>query len=154
MTELEGLRTAAEYQFGSGAGAALFADPDDLEISRSGSGRVRQVHDSRGRVVTYGTDGRFRLGVAGGHRLGAALAPPACRVRVGEESVPHVRRGRNAFAKFVRRADARIRPRDEVLVVGPEGELLGVGRAELPGPSMADLDRGVAVEIRGGSGQA
>jgi len=41
-------------------------------------------------VVVHGTDSRFRLGIAGGHRLGAALAPLAGQVRVGEESVPHV----------------------------------------------------------------
>lgn len=147
--ELTVLRTIADYQFGTGAGNALFPPGDPPHITRSSGGRPRQLVSDGGRLVTLGQDGRFTLGYAGGHRLAQALAPPAYRVGVGDESVPFVADGSNAFAKFVRSADPTIRPGDEVLVV--EGnELIGVGRAELSATGMEDFDRGVAVSVREG----
>jgi uncharacterized protein with predicted RNA binding PUA domain len=172
--EAERLRTVAAYQFGAGAGAALFVG--DEVVHRTGSGRPQQVLTERGgeRVVSFGTDGRFTLGAGGGRRLRTALDPPACRVAVNEESVPFVTAGKNAFAKFVGGVAPDVRPGDEVLVVhgGPtvgqgvdlsgnddrarapggetDEELLAVGRAELPAAGMADFETGVAVKVREG----
>jgi uncharacterized protein with predicted RNA binding PUA domain len=73
-------------------------------------------------------------------------------VVVGEESVPFVREAKNAFAKFVTEADRDLRPGDEAAVTH-DGELLGVGRVELPAAGMADFDRGMAVKIRNGVGE-
>ncbi len=144
------LRTVADYQFGRGAGAALFPAEESLRIDRTSSGRPSQVHAEAGRVVTYAVDGRFTLGVEGGRRLLAALDPPAYRVVVGEESEPFVRDGKNAFAKFVRDADPRIRPGDEVVVVDETDALFAVGRAELSADAMADFGTGMAVKVRSG----
>jgi uncharacterized protein with predicted RNA binding PUA domain len=146
------LRTVADYQFGGGAGAALFPPDADREVTRSASDRVTQVHADDGRLVTRGTDGRFTLGLAGGRRLADALAPPHNRVVVGDETEPYVRDGKNAFAKFVQDVDSQVRPGDEVLVVHHEGRLLAVGRAELPAAGMADFDSGMAVTVREGAG--
>jgi len=146
------LRRVADYQFGSGAGRVLFPDGQELTVTRTSSGRPRQVRAEEGRLVTYGTDGRFRLGLAGGHRLQSGLSAPAYRVVVGSESEPYVREGRNVFAKFVRRADEAVRPRDEVLVEHADGALLAVGRAELSGAGMGDFETGMAVTVREGSG--
>jgi uncharacterized protein with predicted RNA binding PUA domain len=150
--ELPDLRTVADYQFGAGAGAALFPPGEEPRIQRSSGGRPRQVIVESGRVVSYGTDGRFTLGVAGGRRLHAAFDPPTGRVVVGDESVPFVRDGRNAMAKFVRAVDPGVRPGDEVLVVDPDDTLLGVGRAELAAEGMRDFETGVAVKVREGAG--
>jgi uncharacterized protein with predicted RNA binding PUA domain len=146
------LRRVADYQFGSGAGRVLFPDGQELTVTRTSSGRPRQVLAEEGRLVTYGTDGRFRLGLAGGHRLQSGLSAPAYRVVVGSESEPYVREGRNVFAKFVKRADEAVRPRDEVLVEHADGALLAVGRAELSGAGMGDFETGMAVTVREGSG--
>ena len=152
--DLAALRTFADYQFGAGAGAALFP-PDAApapEISRSSGGRPRQVHaPDEGRLVSFGTDGRFTLGLAGGRRLRAALDAPACRVVVGAESESFVRDGANAFAKFVRAVDPAVRPRDEVLVVDGDDRLFGVGRAAMAATAMTDFETGVAVETREGA---
>jgi uncharacterized protein with predicted RNA binding PUA domain len=145
--DIAGLRTVADYQFGAGAGRVLFPEETELSLTRTNSGRPRQIHVPDGRLATYGTDGRFRLGVAGGHRLHESH--DGYRVVVGEESVPYVREERNAFAKFVTAADSAIRPRDEVLVTH-DGELLAVGRAELAGAGMHDFETGVAVSVREG----
>jgi len=165
-TDASDLRTIADYQFGVGAGEALFPrsedarEADDLEadarpaedqsadrsVTRTSSGRPRQIHVSAGRVATYGTDGRFRLGLEGGRRLHGAT--DGYTVVVGDESDPYVRDGRNVFAKFVSRAETGIRPRDEVLVAHEDGDLLAVGRAELSGAGMLDFETGVAVSVR------
>jgi len=153
----ERLRVVADYQFGAGAGTALFgaagSEGADVEIRRATSGRPRQVVADEGRLVSFGVDGRFTLGVAGGRRLRAVLDAPAYRVVVGEESEPFVREGRNAFAKFVQEADPEIRPGDEVLVVGEDDDLFGVGRAELPAGAMLDFETGMAVKVRDGAGE-
>ena len=150
--DLSALRTVADYQFGAGAGAALFPPGEDLEVRYSTGGRPRQVHTESGRLVSYGIDGRFTLGLAGGRRLIAALDHPRARVVVGSESGPYVREGRNAFAKFVREVDPAVRADDEVAVLDPEDELLGVGRAELAAGAMRDFETGMAVKVREGAG--
>jgi uncharacterized protein with predicted RNA binding PUA domain len=148
--DLPGLRVAADYQFGAGAGVALFPPDETQRVRRSTGGRPRQVLVDTGRLVSHGTDGRFTLGAAGGERLRRALAPPACRVVVGDESEPYVRDGRNAMAKFVRCVDPDVRPGDEVLVVGRDDTLFAVGRAELAAAAARDFETGVAVAVREG----
>lgn len=150
-SDLADLRVVADYQFGAGAGDALFPAAADTELSRSRSGRPRQVYVDGERVVSYGTDGRFTLGVAGGRRLRATLDESAYTVTVGDESIPFVRDGKNAFAKFVTDVGPEVRSGDEVCVVGPDGELLGVGRAELSADAMLDFETGMAVRVREGA---
>ena len=152
-TTVAELRTVADYQFGAGAGAALFPPETeaDLTLHRSTGGRPRQVVAPAGRIVSYGTDGRFTLGVEGGRRLLDAFDPPTARVVVGAESEPFVRDGKNAFAKFVRDVDPDIRPGDEVAVVLGDDALLAVGRAELSADAMADFGAGAAVYVRAGN---
>jgi len=146
---LASLRSVADYQFGAGAGRALFPPGESLTVRTSASGRPRQVLAAEGeRVVSYGTDGLLTLGVAGGRRLVAAdLAP---RVVVGEESEPYVREGRNAFAKFVRAVAEDLRPGDEAVVVVDES-VVAVGRATLWPAAMRAFESGVAVEVRHGA---
>lgn len=165
-TGIPQLRTVADYQFGTGAGAALFPPGEALDIRRSTSGRPQQVLAQQGRIVSYGVDGRFTLGLEGGRRLAEALSAPRCRVSVGTESVPFVREGKNAFSKFVRRVDPDTRRGDEVLVCldddsGGDGDdettvepraLLAVGRAELAAGAMLDFETGMAVKVRDGVG--
>ena len=147
---LDELRTIADYQFGADAGAALFPPGEAIEIRRSSSGRPRQLVADGQRLVSYGVDGRFTLGIAAGRRLAAAFEAPHLRVVVGDDSEPFVREGKNAFAKFVSEVDTEIRPGDEVLVVHDRGDLLAVGRAELSADAMTDFESGMAVKVREG----
>jgi len=144
------LTRVADYQWGQGAGTALFGDGDP-EVTHTSSGRPRQVIGENGRLVTYATDGRFTLGVDGGKRLSAGLSDGRYQVVVGDESEPFVREGRNAFAKFVSEADRAIRPGDEVVLTHERGDVLAVGRAELSGEGMLDFETGVAVFVRDGA---
>ncbi|RQG91459.1 PUA domain containing protein [Natrarchaeobius halalkaliphilus] len=148
--DLSSLRTIADYQFGAGAGVTLFSPTESLTIKRTTSGRPQQVHCADGRIVSFGVDGRFTLGIEGGRRLSRALSHPAYRVVVDDESEPFVREEKNVFAKFVLESDPEIRPGDEVLVVHERGELLAVGRAELDGTAIEDFETGMAVAVREG----
>lgn len=150
IEDLDQIRTVASYQFGRGAGSALFPT-DDLVVRRTTSGRPQQVLANGSRIVSYGTDGRFTLGLEGGRRLLDALAQPRNCVVVGDESEPFVRDGKNVFAKFVTDVDPALRPDDEVAVVHEDGSLLAVGRAELAADAMVDFDTGMAVMVRDGA---
>ena len=149
--DLASLRTVADYQFGAGAGEALFPPQEELTVRRSTGGRPRQVVADEGRLVSYGVDGRFTLGIAGGKRLYEALEGDYAVV-VGDESEPFVREGRNVFAKFVSDVGDDVRPRDEVVVVHETGDVLAVGRAELSADGMREFETGMAVKVREGAG--
>ena len=149
--DLDQLRTIADYQFGAGAGDALFPSDESMTIKRTTSGRPQQVHAKNGRIVSFGVDGRFTLGLDGGRRLHAVLDTPAYRVVVDDESEPFVRDEKNVFAKFVRDVGPAIRPGDEVLVVHERGELIAVGTATLAADAIADFDTGMAVHVREGA---
>ena len=151
--DVRALRRIANYQFGRGAGEALFPAGESRTITRSRGGRPRQVHVDGERIVSFGTDGRFTLGVAGGRRLTTALESPAYRVIVDDESEPFVRDGKNVFAKFVRDVGSTIRQGDEVVVEHERGTVLGVGRAELSADGMRAFETGVAVKVREGVGE-
>lgn len=144
------LQRIADYQFGRGVGETLFPAGEEMTVTTTSSGRPRQVRAEEGRLASYGTDGRFTLGTAGGRRLQRVAAETPYRVVVGDESEPFVRDGRNVFAKFVSVADEGIRPRDEVVVEHEDGRLLAVGRAELSGDGMLDFETGMAVFVREG----
>jgi len=133
------LRAVADYQFGDGAGDLLFPD-DDFELQ--GRYPKLQALDGDGDqlaalVPQYGT---LSLSLAGA-RAWAAGDVPTKRVEI-DAFVP---RG-NVLAPGVVDADDSIRPGDEVVVEGPEA--FAVGRAAVHGAAMADMTRGVAVDVR------
>ena len=150
--DLRRLRAIADYQFGPGAGEALF--PDDVEVIRGRTGRIRHVRYKGLLLATLrASDGLFSLTIHGARRLEGFLGDRH-KVVVSEEAAPFVARGRSVFAKHVLRADPDIRPGDEVLVVGPDGRLLAVGKALLTGREMLFFRRGVAVKVRAGSAES
>jgi len=146
MEDLKKVRRVADYQFGKGAGEAIF--PDGAEFKRSRTGRVSQVLLDGDRLATLKTDGRLTLSDKGGDRLHSRFEAPRMRVEFGDESVPYLRDGRNGFAKFVERVDNGVRARDEVLVTGPDDSFVTTGRAELSAEEMRDFETGVAVLVR------
>ncbi|MEA1966363.1 MAG: pseudouridine synthase, partial [Euryarchaeota archaeon] len=65
-------RIIADYQFGRGAGDALF--PDDVTFRLSTTGRIRQVLHGKERITTLrASDNMFTLGKLGASRLHAFL---------------------------------------------------------------------------------
>ncbi|WP_123537726.1 archaeosine synthase subunit alpha [Halosimplex salinum] len=131
------VRAIADYQFGDGAGDALF---DDLTIRGSQPGL--QAHDGDGNqlavvVRPYGT---LAFTLAGARRWVESDAPTK-RVEI-DDFVPHG----SVLAPGIVDADESIRVGDEVVFEGPSA--FAVGRAEMTGPEMARSSRGIAAHIR------
>ncbi|PKL54833.1 MAG: pseudouridine synthase [Methanomicrobiales archaeon HGW-Methanomicrobiales-6] len=150
-SSLRRIRTIADFQFGAGAGVAIF--PDECTFQFSTTGRIRQVRLGKERLATVrAQDGRLTLGITAAARLCAHLPPPAYRVAVQEDVAPFVADGKNAMAKHVVAADEGIRAGDEVLVVTGDDMLLATGAALLSGREMLAFNYGVAVKVRQGRG--
>ena len=158
---LKRVRTIADYQFGKGAGRALF--PDDVHFTYSVTGRERQISLStrftsdsvENRLGTLrARDGLLTLSINGAERLRSIMPPMYHRVVVSEDAVPFVVDGKNVFSKFVLECYGGVRAGDEVLVVNDNDTLLGVGSASLCAKEIMDAKRGVAVNVRHGNKKA
>jgi len=142
------IRATADVQFGRGAADALFQGTVSYVVSKA-NGKIRNVRVDGEHVVSLrAEDGLFTLRSAGARRLHRAFDSPHLRVVVDADSVPFQREGKNVFAKFVREADPAIRPRDEVLVVSPEDDLVAVAQAFMNRREMLAFKRGVAAHVR------
>ncbi|MFB6075349.1 MAG: archaeosine synthase subunit alpha [Haloarculaceae archaeon] len=131
------LRAVADYQFGEGAGEALFAD-----LSVRGRHPQLRAHDGDGEqlaalVQEYGV---LALTLAGARRWVDSDVSTK-RVEI-EPFVPHG----SVLAPGVVDASDDVRVGDEVVVSGEAA--FGVGRAAMSGPEMAESTRGVAVQVR------
>ncbi len=131
------LRAIADYQFGRGAGDALF---EGVQV-RARYPKLK-AHDADGEqlaalVPNYGV---LSLTLAGARRWVESDAPTK-RVEI-DDFVPHG----SVLAPGVVDASEGIRVGDEVVVEGPSA--FAVGRAEMSGPEMAESTRGVATNVR------
>ena len=146
---LRRVRIIADYQFGPGAGDALFSDTVRFFLSRTR--RVSQVLDGDTRIATLrASDGLFTLSQLGARRLHALFPYPKLRVTINAEATPFVGAGKTAFAKHVVHVDPDLRAHDEVLLVDESDALIGTGRALLSPPEMHAFNKGVAVKVRQG----
>ena len=132
------VRAIADFQFGDGAGDAVFG-PD---ITTEGIYPKLRVRDGDGEhlatmVPQYGT---LSLTPAGG-RAWIDSDAPTKRVDI-DGFVP----SGSVLAPGVIDADESIRPGDEVVFEGPKA--FGVGRAACHGRAMIEGSRGVAVDVR------
>jgi len=144
---LKRARTIADYQFGRGAGAALFLD--DTTFSLSKTGRLRYLYSGGERIATVrASDNLLTLSMLGAMRLYAAFAPPRLRVVASDDAAPFVAKGGNLFAKHVLDVDLEIRAGEEVLVVDSSDLLLATGTAVLAPEEMLQIKRGLAVQTR------
>ncbi|MCL7415529.1 MAG: pseudouridine synthase [ANME-2 cluster archaeon] len=150
---LKRVRIIADFQFGRGAGKAIF--PDGSEFLMSRTKRVRQITFNSERIATVrARDGLLTLSMDGAARLHSFLKAPSSRVVVMSDAVPFVREGKTAFARHVIEADPLIRASDEVLVVDEDDTLHATGQAALSAGEMLEFERGAAVVVRSGAGKA
>lgn len=146
---LDRIRVIADYQFGRGAGEALF--PDGVRFMLSRTGRIRQIVDGDKRIATVrANDGFLILSAYGGQKLKAVLPFPQKRVIMNEDAAPFVAKGKTAFCKFVTDCDPEIRALEEVLLVDKDDNLLATGQALLAAPEIRAFKRGTAVNVRYG----
>lgn len=146
---LDRVHIIADYQFGKGAGAALF--PDSVRFIAGRTGRIRQVLEGDKRIATLrANDGFLILSTHGGEKLKAVLPFPKKRVVMNADAAPFVAKGKTAFCKFVMDCDPEIRALEEVLLVDAEDNLLATGQARLCAAEMKVFKKGTAVSVRYG----
>jgi len=147
---LRRIRSIADYQFGKGVGETLF--PQNVEIAYSKrTGRIRYIFLDGKRLATMRPmDGLFSLSIEGAKRIVESGVPAKCLVTVKNDVSRFIAEGGDVFAVHVLRADNEIRPKDEVIVVNENGEVLAVGKAMLSGEEMTAFKVGVAVKVRRG----
>ena len=101
FNDKEKIRYIADYQFGTGAGEALFGTSVDIVKSRK-TGKIRHVYDGEDLVATLrASDGIFVLSMFGAEKLHQFLKYPKNRVVVNSDAEPFAREGKSIFAKFV-----------------------------------------------------
>lgn len=147
---LRRIRGVADYQFGRGVGIELF--PENVEIAFSKrTGRIRYVYLDGKRLATLRpTNGFLSLSIKGAKRIVENVDSLNYLVRVKDDVAQFIAKGGDVFAKHVIEAKRAIRPRDEVIVVDENGEVLAVGRAVFSGEEMKAFKHGVAVKVRHG----
>lgn len=139
-TELEEIVSAtADYQFGAGAGKVLV--PTNAKLKGKPYRMILCSVDGE-QVCSYVAEtGSLSLTLAGGR-----LLAPLQRYWVLLEA-PKVKGG-SVFAIGVQEADSAIRPGDEVFVINRADEVIAVGRSDMSGREMCELERGRAVSVR------
>ncbi len=144
---LKRARIIADYQFGRGAGDALF--PDDTTYSLSKTRRLRYLYTGKERIATVrASDNLLTLSMLGAIRLHDLFESPRLRVVASDDAAPFVAKGGNVFAKHVLSVDPEIRAGEEVLVVDSGNRLLATGTAVLAPEEMLQIKRGLAVQAR------
>jgi len=133
------LRATADYQFGQGTGQVLI--PQGAKLRGKLYHMVTCKVDAVQVCAFVSKTGTVSLTLEGG-RLLAPLNQSWVRFE-GREII-----GGSIFAVGVSEADPGIRPGDEVFILDPEGEVVAVGRSEMSGLEMCELERGRAVTLR------
>jgi 7-cyano-7-deazaguanine tRNA-ribosyltransferase len=144
------IKSIADYQFGEGAGAALFKNDVKIVKSRK-TGKIRHVYEGETLIATLrASDSVFVLDREGARRLHSHVEYPKNRVVVNSDAEPFAREGKSIFAKFVIDCDINIRSNEEVLIVNEEDELIAFGKSILCGHEIMDFNTGQAVKTRKG----
>ncbi len=144
---LKRARIIADYQFGRGAGKALF--PDDTTYSLSKTRRLRYLYAGKERIATVrANDNLLTLSMLGAKRLHDLFESPKLRVVASDDAAPFIAKGGNVFARHVLSVDPEIRAGEEVLVVDSEDTLLATGTTVLAPEEMLQIKRGLAVQAR------
>ncbi|MHA1952373.1 MAG: PUA domain-containing protein [Candidatus Heimdallarchaeaceae archaeon] len=150
LSEKLKLKTIADFQFGKGAGNALFSEEITIERSK-GTNRIRFVYLADERVCSF----RVKDGYLVPSLMGARLLYEntlGLKVKVNQDAEPFVREGKSVYCKHVIEADANISVKEEVIIVNEKEEFIGIGTAKIAGLLMKEMKSGVAVDTRKGVG--
>ncbi|NEU55741.1 archaeosine synthase subunit alpha [Halorussus sp. MSC15.2] len=131
------LKAIADYQFGEGAGDALF---DDVQTEARYPKLRVQDPDGEQLAAMVPQYGVLSFTLAGARHWVESDAPTK-RVEI-DNFAPHG----SVLAPGVVDADDDIRVGDEVVIEGPKA--FAVGRAEMTGPEMAESTRGISTTVR------
>ena len=148
--DIKKIKAIADYQFGNGAGEALFTGNIVVEKSKK-TGKIRHIYDGKLLIVNMrASDSYLILSKEGARRLHNAMPYPKNRVVVNKDSEPFALDGKSVFCKFVVECDGNIRSKDEVLIVNEQDKLLAFGKTLLGACEINEFKTGQAVKTRKG----
>jgi 7-cyano-7-deazaguanine tRNA-ribosyltransferase len=148
--DVKKVKAIADYQFGPGAGEALFKGNINIEKSKK-TGKIRHIYDGKVLIVNMrASDSYLILSKEGARRLHAAMPYPQNRVVVNKDSEPFALDGKSVFCKFVVECDEDVRAKDEVLIVNEDDKLLAYGKALLGACEIEQFETGQAIKTRKG----
>ena len=148
--DVKKVKAIADYQFGFGAGDAIFEGNINIEKSKK-TGKIRHIYDGKTLLVNMrASDSYLILSKEGAKRLHANIPYPQNRVVVNKDSEPFALDGKSVFCKFVVDCDDNIRAKDEVLIVNEEDKLLAYGKALLGACEIEQFQTGQAIKTRKG----
>ncbi|WP_458403485.1 tRNA guanosine(15) transglycosylase TgtA [Methanobrevibacter sp.] len=148
--DVKKVKAIADYQFGYGAGEALFTGNINIEKSKK-TGKIRHIYDGKVLIVNMrASDSYLILSKEGAKRLHNAMPYPQNRVVVNKDSEPFALDGKSVFCKFVVDCDENIRAKDEVLIVNEQDKLLAYGKALLGACEIEQFQTGQAIKTRKG----
>lgn len=148
--DIKKVKAIADYQFGAGAGEALFKGNINIEKSKK-TGKIRHIYDGKTLIVNMrASDSYLVLSKEGAKRLHDEMSYPQNRVVVNKDSEPFALDGKSVFCKFVTECDENIRANDEVLIVNEDDKLLAYGKALLGACEIEQFMTGQAIKTRKG----
>ena len=148
--DVKKVKAIADYQFGFGAGDAIFEGNINIEKSKK-TGKIRHIYDGKTLLVNMrASDSYLILSKEGAKRLHANIPYPHNRVVVNKDSEPFALDGKSVFCKFVVDCDDNIRAKDEVLIVNEDDKLLAYGKALLGACEIEQFQTGQAIKTRKG----
>jgi predicted RNA-binding protein (TIGR00451 family) len=148
--DLDKLRSIADYQFGYGAGKAIFPDDARVEYSKNTS-RPRHIWDEDILLANYRpNDALFTITIAGAKRLVSQKENYDQYVVVVDDVLEFIADGKNLFAKHVKDVGLGVKPGQEVVVLDSAGKVAAVGKSILSRDEMYAFKTGLAVKIRRG----
>ena len=148
--DVQKVKAIADYQFGFGAGDALFDGNIKIEKSKK-TGKIRHIYDGKVLIVNMrASDSYLVLSKEGAKRLHNAMPYPENRVVVNKDSEPFALDGKSVFCKFVVDCDDNIRAKDEILIVNEQDKLLAYGKALLGACEIKEFKTGQAIKTRKG----
>ena len=148
--DIKKVKAIADYQFGVGAGDALFTGNINIEKSKK-TGKIRHIYDGKVLIVNMrASDSYLILSKEGAKRLHNTMPYPQNRVVVNKDSEPFALDGKSVFCKFVVECDENIRAKDEVLIINEEDRLLAYGKALLGACEIEQFQTGQAIKTRKG----
>jgi len=147
---LERVRKISSYQFGEDIGEKLFPDHIKVLFSKK-TGRIKYIYLGEELLAALNPiTGLFTLTIEGARRVFSSMGRKRLWVKVDDSVIPFIEAGNDVFAKHVVDADEEIRPREEVIVIDDDENIVAVGKALLSGHEMKTFRRGVAVKVRKG----
>lgn len=148
--DLEKLRSIADYQFGYGAGAALFPDEINVVYSKK-TKRPRHIWEGKTLLANYRpNDALFTITIAGAKRIIAQKPDFDQYVVVIDEVLEFIEEGKNLFARHVKEVGEGVKPGQEVIILDTKGVVAAVGKSILSKNEMLSFKTGQAVKVRRG----